>query len=1166
MQRCALLLIVTLASQPFAASGEDAVGQPANPPAFARTGPTDSEEVELEPQNSSIVLKPTYIFRGPTDPETIRQRLARPDLVILGLDEYERLREASDAQAEPRQPPSAIIGAVHLAGTVNDGLARLSACFQIHVNDDEPVWVPIRLDGLTLTSAVEHGQDLPLRVSSDHAERPRSWEVRLTGRGEHSIVVEFLSAVRLDAALQRLEVAIPLAISTSLQLDVPAGVIEAMTGTGTALEIMRVEGEDGSLDRIKSDGLPPREQLSVSWRPGSGAESTIPPMLTARGDLALEVSRGVLMTRSTWSIQCIRGMIRTLDVRLDDRGDELLTAELDDRPIPIGDSFDTNTGLLSIKLPEALHSEDEPRKLTLTTRRTLPTGISARFQFRGFRIDHAIEQSGVVALVQGDDLWVTANAGRGLRQINPLSDLTEALRSRPKVVLAFRFIEQPFDLQIRSDPAPPLAEIAIRSSIAVEPTLARIESEMDYAVTRGRLQELRVSLPEGLEITSVGPESVVESFHLLDEDATDVESPTGRILLVRLAERARASGATFRVRCSGRQILVPGDVVRVGLFRPLTGSLREHRLAVLASPTVAVETPDTSQGGPFRTIAAELTPDWPRPVEAVASAMSPEFWVWTDLNARHLNLSVSNRTLDLHHETTVQAEIDLRRRDLRQETTCHIREGVLRQIEVAVPPELEGRWELDGDEIVARDQLGTEPDGSVRYRLVLGRRAIDLVRFRFLARLPIDPPLSVDQPTPLEIPWIRVLSGTGTPTRVRIAADPGIQLKPEGPGWRPAAEATIGQEPLSSAPVRFDWTGPSPDATAPWLSATAPSLAELPPLLVSRLWLRSYEGIDGERRDTAWYRVESHQGSFVVALPPDSELTRVQVGHDPVEPEQSEDGLRLRLPTEFSGALLVRLDYRLPPSPRRTSAWIPPRLVGGGLVQETLWEVNIPWSRAVVGTPRSWVDENQWYWGDYVWKRRPGLGAADLAAWIAGPSVRGRVELAESSPRRSGYHAYMFGRAGDPITLAPMIQSRSVLVAVCSGIALTIGVGLLLLRTPARLVTLAVLGAAAALAASFWPDLALLALQAGAAGIVLTGLAAVTNRQVERRRGTPRVFGEASQVSDVLPGSSRPDSRGSSREVGVPDLGSDESTVIRRRPATTIDYIPTSPREPGSSA
>ena len=47
----------------------------------------------------------------------------------------------------------------------------------------------------------------------------------------------------------------------------------------------------------------------------------------------------------------------------------------------------------------------------------------------------------------------------------------------------------------------------------------------------------------------------------------------------------------------------------------------------------------------------------------------------------------------------------------------------------------------------------------------------------------------------------------------------------------------------------------------------------------------------------------------------------------------------------------------------------------------------IPWSRAMVGVPPGWTDENRGYWDRFVWKRRPWKGPPALAAWVGGSTA-----------------------------------------------------------------------------------------------------------------------------------------------------------------------------------
>ena len=256
--------------------------------------------------------------------------------------------------------------------------------------------------------------------------------------------------------------------------------------------------------------------------------------------------------------------------------------------------------------------------------------------------------------------------------------------------------------------------------------------------------------------------------------------------------------------------------------------------------------------------------------------------------------------------------------------------------------------------------------------------------------------------------------------------------------------------------------------------------------------------------------------------------------------------------------MLVELEYRVP-GPLATTTWTPPQLLEDGLVQETLWEVRIPWNRAMVGVPPGWTDENRWYWDRYVWKRRPWMGAAALTAWVGGATPR--------APRSEGLdgaegddHSYLFGRPGQPVDLRLTIASRAGLVAVCSGPVLGLGVLLLFWRPPLRIVWAAVLALVLTVAVAVQPSVTLLAIQSSVVGVGFTLLAVVMQRLVERRRRrASAVFGQPSSMPIPPVGPTF------SRAVGV---GSDDPTEIRAWPvSSSVDHLPNNlpeaPRDTG---
>jgi hypothetical protein len=169
---------------------------------------------------------------------------------------------------------------------------------------------------------------------------------------------------------------------------------------------------------------------------------------------------------------------------------------------------------------------------------------------------------------------------------------------------------------------------------------------------------------------------------------------------------------------------------------------------------------------------------------------------------------------------------------------------------------------------------------------------------------------------------------------------------------------------------------------------------------------------------------------------------------------------------------------------------------------------------------------------------------AALAAWVGVSSARGAIEPGAEE------HSYLFGRPDGPEPLPVVVASRAMMVAVCSGLVLLLGVFLILGRRPLPVLWwLAVMGFGLSVAALIHPSLTIQALQSGTVGLLLSGLVAVLQRFLGGRRAVPAEFGERSgRDASFLPGSSL------SRTLGV---GSDDSTAIRSRPVSTMDYVVT---------
>ena len=107
--------------------------------------------------------------------------------------------------------------------------------------------------------------------------------------------------------------------------------------------------------------LYPRSKVEVSWANDAEAGGHDPPLLTAQGEIALDIDPDQMWIRSSWKIRCVRGMSRTLEIRVDDR-DEVTELRLDDQQTDAaGIEGARGSGRLTIRLGEPLRPDARRR-------------------------------------------------------------------------------------------------------------------------------------------------------------------------------------------------------------------------------------------------------------------------------------------------------------------------------------------------------------------------------------------------------------------------------------------------------------------------------------------------------------------------------------------------------------------------------------------------------------------------------------------------------------------------------------------------------------------------------------------------------------------------------------------------------------------------------------
>ena len=1085
------------------------------------------------------------ILNSPQDLEELWRKIERPDLILIRGDHLEKAEGAITSLGTGPEPSRSLVESVRIGGRVQGETADLGVELTVTVKGADPVWVPIRLDNQRVVLAREGARDLSLRVG-DGGE----WQVSLTGEGQHRIRVDLRVATSADPTRRRLSLAIPEAASTRVELDFSHRETDIIIGANEDFGQHDLGAGKGT--RLTAH-LSPRSKVEVSWSDSADSLGKAPPLLTAQGEIAIEVDAQQVRTRSSWSIRCVRGTARSLELVVDD-DDQITELELDDQSMDDGFEHARGPGKLTIPLADPLRA-GETKRLILKTRRSLAKSGARRIAFGGFPLSNAREQSGYIGITQSPNLWIAAAPPQGLYRIDP-SKLPSDLRARPSTRLAYEFLDQPFLLNLAVEPSPAQVRGESRTYLQIEPDQARSETTIELTPVRGELFDLELGVAPGLQVVSVGPADVVESFHLTDQASgvgDDQSSQQARRLDIRLTPRARQGNKVSLKLTALEQIPALGSI-KLGLFSFGRTTPVNSFYAVAVARGLAFELDDDTgrlrRAPEIKSRFQNPAADWMGLFLPKTAAREPLFLV-DDGNSKFLPIRLTHQARLLHHETVLTAQVSPRSVEVLERTTLTVRHGALTSLQIHVPASFADRWELVERQDVERQELGPEPDGSRRYRLSFDRPILDQATLRFRYRLTLAPVLDSTTAREVSIPWIKINEGEAGLARVDLSPAPEIVVDESGPGWVRSSD-DLRFEPAGEAPVmQFAEAGPGAHGRPFTFKARALAQVSLPGLVVPRLLVKTTRGVDARARTTARYWVESHGADFPFALPEGAQWIEARVDGrivDRVDFDQSRSRYRLRFPADaVARPALVELEYQ-ESAPKKSEAWQAPRLLDGAVILQALWEVRLPWSMALVGVPPGWSDENHWEWTGYSWQRRPGKETAGLNEWLLGAGYAASAVDDFTGSSLDDSDRYLFSQRGDRAALEAWIVPRSSLVGICSGVTLLIGVLAIFLKLRFRTIWLAVAGLAVLAAVLVEPSVTFLALQSAALGGLLSVLGLMIESWIERTRfrslrasrGAPPEFRSATDSS-------------LNRSSGV---GSDDSTAIRIRVPSTLDHAP----------
>ena len=143
------------------------------------------------------------------------------------------------------------------------------------------------------------------------------------------------------------------------------------------------------------------------------------PLLTAQVEIAIDIDAQQMRTGSSWLIRCVRGIARSLELKVDD-ADQITGLDLDDQSLE--DEIEQREGPGSCRSRLMIRfTRERARRLVLKMRRGLGKAVNRRIAFTGFPLTSAREQSGYIGITRSPNLYVGLSAPLGCTGSMPAS-------------------------------------------------------------------------------------------------------------------------------------------------------------------------------------------------------------------------------------------------------------------------------------------------------------------------------------------------------------------------------------------------------------------------------------------------------------------------------------------------------------------------------------------------------------------------------------------------------------------------------------------------------------------------------------------------------------------------------------------------------------------------
>ena len=1034
------------------------------------------------------------------------------------LSEFQELYDLKHKLVKQNRPPKYSIKAISISGATDGPRADLTADFTIAVHETGWLQAPLRLEDAVLREPPSF--DGPGEHVSDLAEDGSGYVVWIRSEAEttHRVKLRLWAPIERVGAESHLRLHLPRSPATEMQLRVPLAKVVARISEGNTLDSVTPTSDGKSL--LEAVGL--GGEIDLSWNATDSPVPKLPTVLEATGAITIRVDGQNIRSDAKLTVRSSGGDFDRFTVQLPPDTDYIPSAQVGATVVEL-DTDGEQGKQCEVRLAEPTTGPVEIR--LMSQRANGRPSDDDVLELAGFEVVDAVRQWGTVTVsVSGNwqAQWIT------MRHIRQTDELT-GLMGGDESTAAFEYSVQPFSLTARIRPQQTRIRVEANYVVDVGSEEAELQARLKYFIRGAKVRALEVDAP-GWDVDQIGPASLVN----IDGVAASQNNP----LIIPL--RQLTSGEV-EITFTARQEVDPQrGTVALGMPVPRGQSVASADVTIVAADHVELLM------SPDETVDLATQSIRPDNLDLPARQQEP-FFLRTTGDAPLFNATATVHQQEIKTSVATQLRVDDRSTQVDQRIGYQVLYEPTDRVMLGVPRALRPdrmTITLDGQRLsptVGRDRDTTQPS----------RRRSDLVPMHVDLPSPRigDFELNVEYDVPHDLPDGEsgkkvtvplVVPGDGELMSNTLVAMPsaGVSMTvPDGP-WTADVGNTNRTMPGALA---LSAASALPEVG---IALSAEQRRKEDATRIEQAWIQS-RLTDSWRQDRAVFRLATSEANVGLTLPEGADPASLELRVDGRRAQHQRDSqaeadtIVVPLGTTPGGKHLLDLRYRFMRRPSRGRLALEgPRIESATWVRQLYWQLVLPETEHVFGTPPNFVREYRWARANVFWHRMPSLSDRELEQWIgaATPTGSQRLEPVQSgssdnrlSPAPSATNEYLYSAFGAAEPLEVYTIRRSWLVLMASLPLLVFG--LLLIYVPAARHPAALLVAAIALAATSLidPESIRLLAQAASLGLLLTLVAIVLARMAARPSVTTASSHGSSQAierpfSEVYP---RPQGSGS---------------------------------------